>query len=668
MGATWVEEDQAYNFALFSRHATGVTLLLFRPEDWERPCHALALDPHRNKTEAVWHCRVPYAEARGAAFYGYRVVGPRRPSDGHRFDPDKLLLDPYARSVIFPPRFSRQAACRAGGNMGRAPVGLLPGREPSPRPVVPRPRHTSDTVIYELHVRGFTRRKCSGVSPEARGTYAGVVEKIPYLKDLGVTAVELLPTHQYDPQEGNYWGYMTLGFFAPHSAYAAGHGYGDEVAEFRWMVEELHRAGIEVLLDVVYNHTTEYDESGPTYSFRGIDNLSYYLLEEDRTRYRNDAGAGNVMHCAHDYVRKLIVDSMHYWVRDMGVDGFRFDLASLLTRNSDGSVNLEDPAIFAEIGSHSDIADTRLIAEAWDAASYQLGRSFPGATWLQWNGQYRDDLRAFLRGDKGMVDRVITRLYGSDDLFPDDLRHAYHAYQSVNYVTSHDGFCLADLVSYSQKRNEANGHGSADGTDHNLSWNCGWEGSHGAPPSVVALRKQQIRNFLCLLMLSNGIPMFCAGDEFMNTQEGNNNPYNQDNETTWLDWALLERNADLHRFVRLMIAFRKAHPSLCRSRFWRDDVRWYGVGPQVDRGQDSHSLAFFLQGASQGDRSLYVMVNAYWEALTFRIQEGKPEDWVRVVDTSLPSPSDIADPGQETALWSLNYTVAARSTVVLMER
>jgi glycogen operon protein len=306
-----------------------------------------------------------------------------------------------------------------------------------------------------------------------------------------------------------------------------------------------------------------------------------------------------------------------------------------------------------------------LIAEAWDLASYQLGRSFPGVTWLQWNGQFRDDVRAFLKGDCGKVERLMSRLYGSDDLFPDDITESYHAYQSVNYVTSHDGFCLYDLVSYNAKHNEANGHGNQDGVDLNFSWNCGWEGDVGVPAAVTALRKQQIKNMCCLLLLANGTPMFCAGDEFMHTQGGNNNPYNQDNETTWLDWDRLRVNQDVFRFFKLMIAFRKRHPSLARSRFWRQDVRWYGVGPGPDRTYDSHSLAFFLSGASEQNDDLYVMINAGWQLLRFEIQMGQASEWRRVIDTSLPSPSDILVPGMDQPVRSRTYDVQARSVVVL---
>jgi glycogen operon protein len=382
--------------------------------------------------------------------------------------------------------------------------------------------------------------------------------------------------------------------------------------------------------------------------------------------YRNDTGTGNVLRSAHPAVRKMIIESLRLWVLEMEVDGFRFDLASIFSRNDDGSINPEDPPLISEISGGAEWTGVRVIAEAWDPASYELGRSFPGVSWSQWNGKFRDDVRAFVKGDNSKVGDFMSRLYGSSDLFPDDLDNAYHASQSINYVTAHDGFCLYDLVAYNEKHNLANGQNNSDGTDNNLSWNCGWEGDRDVPAEVMTLRKQQIKNFFTILMVSNGTPMFCAGDEFMNTQHGNNNPWNQDNETTWLDWDLLDRNKDVFRFFRGMIAFRKVHSSLARSRFWREDVKWYGVHGQVDLADWSHSIAFCLHGASQKDQDIYVMINAYWENLNFQIQEGNPGDWACVADTGMQSPLDFFEPGDEKPLSSLNYEVKARSVVVLL--
>lgn len=667
LGVIWIEQEEAYNFALYSKHATGVTLLLYSEKDFVNPVYRYRLDYLKNKSARIWHCRIPSAVTNSAKYYAYIVEGPYDPVSGYRFEPQKILLDPYAKSVFFPPAFSREAARHPGANAGRAPLGFVHcDRVPFDWEGDRSPTHTHDTVIYELHVKGFTMRPNSGIHSDKRGTYAGLIEKIPYLKELGVTAVELLPVHQYDPQEGNYWGYMPLNFFSPHHAYASNKEACGQINEFREMVKALHAAGIEVILDVGYNHTTELEESGPNYCFRGIDNTTYYLLGENMQRYRNDTGTGNVLHCANRYVRKMILDSMRYWVSEMHVDGFRFDLASIFTRNNDGSINLKDPPIISEMSTDPLFSNTRLIAEVWDVSTYQLGRSFPGTTWLQWNGKFRDDVRSFIRGDNGRVTALMARLYGSDDLFPDQLMDAYHSYQSVNYITCHDGYCLYDLVSYNNKHNEANGHHNMDGTDYNLSWNGGWEGDKDLPKEILALRKRQIKNFCCLLLFSNGTPMFCAGDEFMNTQRGNNNPYNQDNEITWLDWDLLQTNQDIFRFFKKMIAFRKAHPSLGRSRFWREDVRWYGVGPKVDRSDSSHSLALCLHGASQQDNDIYVMINAYTEDLEFTIQEGRPQEWRRVVDTSLTTSEDFCEPGHELLLRGLNYKVKARSIVIFL--
>jgi len=669
LGVTWIEEEQAFNFSLYSKHATGVVLLLYTSNDTVTPGIRRRLNYLIHKSGRVWHCRIPVSTMRNIVYYAYQVEGPFEPEEGHRFDPEKILLDPYAKAVLFPPAFDREAARQAGSNAGRAPLGIiLQASRPVIRGPQPSSRHTHDLIIYEMHVKGFTMRPNSGVSEGRRGTFAGVIDKIPYLKELGITAVELLPIYQRDLQEGEYWGYMPLNFFSPHHAYGSNPAVAGQLQEFRTMVEALHDAGIEVILDVVYNHTTEGNQNGPTYSYRGIDNTTYYLLEQDRRWYRNDTGTGNVIHTANRYVRRMVVESLLYWTEAMQVDGFRFDLASLFTRNADGSINLDDPPIIAEISGLAELKRIRLIAEAWDLSSYQLGRSFPGLNWLQWNGKFRDDVRSFVKGDSGTVPALMTRLYGSDDLFPDQLLHAYHAYQSINFVTCHDGFCLYDLVAYNDKHNWANGHLNQDGNDANRSWNCGWEGDVGLPDEVKSLRKQQIKNFCCLLFLSNGTPMFCAGDEFMNTQGGNNNPYNQDNETTWLNWELLQRNQDIFRFFQRMIAFRKSHPSLGRSRFWREDVHWYGVGTEADLSDHSHSLAFFLSGASQQDDDLYVMINAYWEDLSFTVQEGAVQDWRRVIDTSLPSPEDFCEPGQEQILRSLRRQVKARSIVVLLRK
>jgi len=669
LGVSHIASQQAYNFALYSKHATSVRLHLYLESDAEQPFFSYSFIPRLNKSGRVWHCRLPVATVDSASYYAYQIDGEMQPERGHRFDPRKTLMDPYAYAVYFPPGFEREAAIAPGTNAGKAPLGCIYAHTAAnTHHAKPGPRHTHDTIIYELHVRGFTRHATSGIEPERRGTYSGLVAKIPYLKELGITAVELMPVFQFDPHADDYWGYMPLGFFAPHSAYAHATSSPGLLDEFRSMVAAFHQADIEVILDVVYNHTGEGNENGPTYSFRGIDNSTYYLLGHNRRHYRNDAGTGNVLHTANRYVRSMVLDSLRYWVKEFQVDGFRFDLASIFTRASDGSVNLEDAPIISAIRSDPDLANIRLIAESWDISSYQLGRTFPGVSWQQWNGQFRDDIRRFVKGDRGLVNALMQRLYGSDDLFPDSLMDAYHAYQSVNFITAHDGFTLYDQVAYNHKHNESNGHGNTDGTDHNYSWNCGWEGDSHVPDAVMQLRKRQIKNFCCLLMLANGTPMIRAGDEFMQTQLGNNNPYNQDNEISWLNWDLLDSNPDIFRFFKQMITFRKAHPSLGRSRFWRDDVRWFGVGPVVDRSCDSHSLAFHLKGASQHDQDIYVMINAWWDDLHFDIQAGSSNHWWRVIDTALASPDDIVAGENEVSLQNMTYLVKARSVVVLVSR
>jgi glycogen operon protein len=611
LGQTWIESEQAYNFSLFSANASSAMLLLYGEEDLLTPLFQLRLDPLTHKLRDLWFCRITHSAVPTARYYGWLLDGPLAdgPTSGHLFDPQKILLDPYAREVYFPAGFDRQAAERPGSNAGKAPLGRLFTHE-APfawGPEEPARCHP-EAIVYELHVRGFTKHPTSDVSPEKRGTYAGLIEKIPYLKELGVTAVELMPVQQYDAQEGSAWGYMTLNFFSPHRQYAADQTRVRD--EFREMVRALHTAGIEILLDVVYNHTAEGDHRGPVYSFKGIDNRSYYVVKDDPAApYANYLGTGNTFHCANPNVRALIVESLRYWVSEMHVDGFRFDLASIFTRRDDGSIDTTDSPLITAIRTDPVLASVHLIAEPWDAAGlYQLGAHFPGQFWHQWNARFRDEVRRFVRGDPGMVPAMMRRIYGSDDLFPDTLREACTPFYSINYVTSHDGFTLYDLVAYSERHNLANGENNRDGMADNCSWNCGCEGDFNLSPDIMILRLRQAKNLCCLLLLSNGIPMFRAGDEFLQTQGGNNNPYNQDNETTWLDWSRLEIHSEVLRFFKLMIAFRNAHPTICRSRYWRDNVLWYGVQSLVDLSPEARSFAYCLKGESLGDRDLYVMI------------------------------------------------------------
>ncbi len=667
MGVSFVPDEDAYNFTLYSKNASHVELLLFLDESYEKPVVTVSFDPFVHKSQRVWHCRLKRPELGGARYYAFRVHHNDDALTGIcRSDHEKLLLDPFARGVFFPPDFSRTAGCRPGSNLGKAPLGYIfseqadfdwQGDQPCP--------HEYDLIIYEMHVRGFTRHPNAGISKDKQGTFAGITEKIPYLQELGITAVELMPVHQFDPHAGDYWGYMPLNFFSPHTGYTTSKTPPKAISEFKEMVRELHKAGIEVILDVVFNHTTEEGLTGPTYHLKGIDPSTYYLVQNDPADpYLNYSGTGNTLRTDHPAVQHMIMESLRYWVKEMHVDGFRFDLASVFTRRSDGTVG--EAPIFSDIATDQDLAHVRLIAEPWDAQGlYQLGRSFPGSTWQQWNAGYRDDVRRFVRGDGGMVGALMQALYGSDNHFPDDLLHAFHPYQSINYITSHDGFTLYDLVAYNQKNNAANGHHNLDGMAENFSWNCGWEGDEHVPEEVLKLRAQQAKNLFLLLMLSNGTPMFVAGDEFLQTQGGNNNPYNQDNQTTWLDWSRLESRGEHFAFVKKAIAFRKQHPSLGRSRFWRDDIKWHGAGGAVDFAPSARQLAYFLSGKSQEDDDLYVMINAHWEGRNFELME--PGPWIRIADTSLPPPQDFQEESQEQVSLPY-YAVAPRAVVVFIRK
>jgi isoamylase len=654
LGVSRVAAQNAYNFAIYSKNATKVSVLLYSATDLTTPIVKRDFDQINNRTGRVWHTRIADTDVNKASYYAYSIDGPLptgKPHEWHAFKAAKILLDPYATAVYFPPAYDRAAALGSGSNVAKAPLGVLPkaATEFDWTGDI-HPQHESDLVIYEMHLRGFTRNPNSGVDADKAGTYLGVIDKIPHLKELGVTAVELMPIYEFDDTEPNAWGYQPINFFSPHSHYASRDG--KQIDEFRQMVKALHAAGIEVLLDVVYNHTGEGNENGPTFSFKGIDNSTYYMDSPDPNNpypYVDYTGTGNTLHTANAAVRQLVVESLRYWARDMHVDGFRFDLAAVFTHNDDGSMNFDDPAVFGDIATDPDLSGRRMIAEPWDVSStgYVLGRKFPGSAWRQWNDQFRNTLRHFVKSDSGFVPDLMTRLYGSADVFPDTLPDVCHPYQSLNYVVSHDGPTLYDLVAYN----------SSDG------WNCGQEGEMGVSPAVMQLRKQQVKNFCTLLMLANGTPMIRMGDEILQTQNGQWNPYNVDDPSTWMDWDRQASHSDVFRFFSKMIAFRKAHPSLARDTFWHDDVKWYGVSNSVDLSADSHTLAYCLHGASQNDDDVYVMINAYWEPLTFTVQEGLPEQWTRVADTSLASPQDIVDAG--TSIPSLFYTVAPRSVVVL---
>ena len=648
-------------------------LLLFDDVDDSKPARIIKLDPQLNRTFHYWHVFV--RGLKSGQMYGYRANGPFDPKRGHRFDGQKVLLDPYGRGVAIPTNYSREAASSPGDNAVFAMKSVLAdlsnydweGDAPLYHPF-------SQSIIYEMHVRGFTRHPSSGVNPELRGTYGGVVEKIPYLKDLGITAVELLPVLQFDEQEAprgltNYWGYSPVSFFVPHGSYSFRNGPLDALDEFRDMVKVLHRAGIEVILDVVYNHTAESDQSGPTFCMRGLENSVYYMLEKDKSRYANFSGTGNTLNANHSMVRRLIIDSLHYWVKEMHVDGFRFDLAAILTRDESGQP-LVNPPILWSIETDPVLAGTKLIAEAWDAAGlYQVG-SFIGDRWKEWNGRFRDDVRSFFRGDPGLVPQVGSRFFASPDLYEHEEREPE---QSINFITCHDGFTLNDLVSFNQKHNETNMEGNRDGSDDNLSWNCGEEGSTDNP-QIEKLRNRQAKNFLTMTLLALGVPMILMGDEMRRTQRGNNNAYCQDNEISWLDWGLLEQHADIHRFVKRLIRVRRnldvfsENQGLSLAKLLHQaQIEWHGVKlNQPDWGYNSHSLAFTVQ--ARRDR-FHIIFNAFSGALEFEIPplsgDGKV-GWRRVINTYYESPQDFCDWKDAPVIRSSTYLVHPYTIVALV--
>ena len=672
LGATI--RDGGANFSVFSRDATLIELCLFADADQSEPSRVIALRQPQHRSQHYWHAFVPGVVP--GQVYAYRAHGPFAPQLGLRFDREKVLLDPYGRALAVPKRYDRSAAQRAGDNAAFAMKSVVArahgydweGDQPLRRPF-------EQTIIYELHVRGFTQHPSSGIAASKRGTYAGLIEKVPYLKQLGITAVELLPVFQFDTQnapEGrtNYWGYQPVSFFAPHHAFSS---QADPLAvldEFRDMVKALHRTGIEVFLDVVFNHTSEGGEEGPTLSFRGLANSTYYILEQDRAKYRDVTGCGNTLNANQSTVRRLIQDSLRYWVEEMHVDGFRFDLASVLCRDEDGNP-LPNPPVLWDIESDPQLAGTKLIAEAWDAAGlYQVG-SFLGDTWQEWNGRFRDDLRRWIKGDDGAVPALAQRLLGSPDIYAHEQREAE---QSINFVACHDGFTLNDLVSYNAKHNQENGEDNRDGANENLSWNCGVEGPSD-DPEIEGLRNRQVKNFLALLLLATGTPMLMMGDEVRRTQRGNNNAYCQDNEVSWLDWGLLERHADVHRFVRLLAQLRVQRDVVVEGTrmtlqelLARAHIIWHGVALGCpDWSEKSHSLAFTLQSLS-GRYSLHGLINAFWEPLTFElpaVPRGALGTWRRCIDTALASPDDIHHWHEAPPYTASSYLVGARSLVLL---
>jgi isoamylase len=672
LGATLSPEGA--NFSVYSKHATAIELLLFNRVDDARPARVIRIDPSINRTYHYWHVFMPGVKA--GQIYGYRVEGPFDPPSGMRFDPAKVLLDPYGRATAVPKNYSREAARKEGENCATAMKSVVvdphaydwEGDTPLNRP-------SSRTIIYEMHVRGFTYHPSSGIPEKKRGTFAGLIEKVPYLHELGVTAVELMPVFQFDAQDSppglvNYWGYAPVSFFAPHQAYSSRQDPLGPLDEFRDMVKALHGGGIEVILDVVFNHTAEGDHNGPTLSFRGLDNNTYYILDQDRSRYANYSGTGNTLNANQPIVRRMIVDSLCYWVEEMHVDGFRFDLAAILGRDESGQL-MPNPPVLWDIESDPALAGTKLIAEAWDAAGlYEVG-SFIGDSWKEWNGKFRDDIRSFFRGEEGSVGRFADRLVGSPAIYGHKEREVE---ASVNYVTCHDGFTLNDLVSYDQKHNQANEEDNRDGANDNRSWNCGVEGPTD-DPVVEKLRNRQVKNFLTVTMFSAGMPMLLMGDEVRRTQYGNNNAYCQDNETSWFDWTLLAKHADVHRFVtelngrRLLRDFAPQGQRVCLNKVLREaNLTWHGVKlGQPDWGESSHSIAFTVEHRRE-KLLFHVILNAYWESLDFelpRVDKTGEEPWRRWIDTALDSSHDILPWETAVSVAGCAYRAEARSVVML---
>ena len=673
-----VQKD-GVNFSVYSQHATSVELYLFGDDAAVEPMQIIKLEPGLNRSFYFWHCFV--RGLKPGTNYAYRVDGSRDVNAGHRFNPNKLLIDPYAFGNTTT-LWDRIAACGPEDNQKKAMRSVVidlqnydwEGDQPLKRPM-------NESIIYEIHVGGFSKSPTSGV--KSPGKFLGIIEKIPYLKELGITAVELLPVMEFDMTEilrtnpdgkklTNFWGYSTVGFFSPNAAYCCQPTEGAHINEFRDMVKALHQAGVEVILDVVFNHTNEGNHQGPTISFKGLDNKVYYHRVYNNEQYYMDySGCGNTLNCNHPLVEKFIQDCLEFWVRDMHVDGFRFDEGSILCRMPDGSPSPMAPALW-NIELAEALADTKLIAEAWDAAGlYQIG-SFPGFRWAEWNGRFRDEIRSFVLGQPGMVGAVATRLAGSADLYEGKGRQTVN---SINFITCHDGFTLNDLVSYNRKHNEANGENNQDGINDNLSWNYGWEGA-STDSQLEAFRSRQCKNFVAILLLSQGVPMILGGDEIRRTQNGNNNAYCHDNEISWFNWNLTGTHADLLRFTQGMIAFRKRNRSLRRSAFFTGalnargvkDIAWHGCQLNAPGWDDPSGrvLAFTLGSFTLGEPDIQVMLNMSDDALPFELPAVSGQQWSRFVDTALAAPDDLMLAGQEVPIIGQAYLVSRHSIVILV--
>ena len=677
LGAT--PDAKGVNFSIFSENATSIELLIFDDHDSVEPIQIVNFNPRINKTFHFWHCHVAGLET--GMHYAYRVDGPNDLSGrGFRFNRNKVLLDPYAKGIT-DTLWKRGDACHPHDNLATSLRGvIIDTRGYDWEGDQPLGLTMAESIVYEMHVGGFTKSPSSGVKNP--GTFQGIIEKIPYLKELGITAVELLPVFEFDESEldkmtpdgvhlSNYWGYSTVGFFAPNNNFCVSPEFGSHLDEFRDMVKALHRAGIEVILDVVFNHTSEGNHEGPTISFKGVENSSYYhLVEPDRQYYMDYSGCGNTVNCNHPLVDKFILECLEYWTREMHVDGFRFDEGSILSRGEDGAPMVHPPVIW-HIELSDALSDSKMFAEAWDAAGlYQVGY-FPGYRWAEWNGKYRDDMRKFVKGDANQIGAFANRLGGSSDLYQ---ATGHLPINSVNFVNCHDGFTLNDLVSYNGKHNDANGEGNRDGVDDNMSWNCGVEGPTD-DAEIEALRNQQVKNFATVLFLSQGVPLFVAGDEIRRTQGGNNNTYCHDNELNWFDWSLVEKNGEIYRFFKHMIAFRRKHPVLHRSRFFsgerndRDllDVSWHGleVGKPSWDDPEARVIACTL-GGFDDDADIHIMTNMGSNDETFELPGVMGRRWYKVVDTGEMSPGDFLDRDSSRPIASTECAVRAHSIVVLI--
>jgi isoamylase len=691
LGATLTPDG--VNFAVYSQKATGVFLLLFDAPDGE-PTDIIQF---QERDKFIWHAHVKGIKP--GQLYGYKVSGEYRPEWGLRFNEAKLLLDPYAKAVTGkfrntdnlllaydPKPGAGERTPDRRDNTAIVPKGIVIDDAFDWQGVKSPDLQLEQLVIYEVHVKGFTAHPSSGV--KHRGTYLGFIEKIPHLKKLGINAVELLPVHEYYVDDflrekglTNYWGYNSIGFFAPESSYCTGKTPGCQVAEFKTLVRELHRAGIKVILDVVYNHTGEGNEMGPSLSFRGLDNTSYYTLtgpaDAPQRYYMNYTGCGNSLNFDSAAVIRLTMDSLRYWADVMHVDGFRFDLASVLGRTGQQGYFAASSSVFDAVAQDPILNRVIMVAEPWDIGTYQVG-NFP-VDWSEWNGKFRDTLRSFGKGDSGTLAEVGWRLTGSADLYGEDGRSAFN---SINFITCHDGFTLNDLVSYDRKHNEKNGENNQDGTDDNHSWNCGVEGDTN-DRAILALRRQLMKNFASCLLFASGTPMILGGDEFARTQQGNNNAYCQDNKLSWFDWTAAERNRELMEFFRKAIAMTRRFPVLQRRRFYlgKDldddgvaDLTWYSQDLGAPNWQDPNARTVCVQldasedGAEFGVDRLFLIFNAHYEPQRIKLpQLGADRAWHRAIDTSLPSGDDFLDPGLEVRIDPADHYLAnSRSTVVLV--